>query len=667
MKQSILLILLFTLASCASLPEGDPLSPVDSSQLTIFYNGSVITMEEELVGDAIAIRGESIEAVGSSAEILQLQEDSSTLIDLQGLTLMPGFVDAHTHILNDHRSNGMSLDEAQSLALKNGITSLATLYVDESFLKEIQSFNEAEYLRVRTSLYLVATDACGKKLSAWWKKFPPTHQSGEMLEIAGIKIFTDGGSCGKVALSFELEPGEGLGDLWFTQEEMNNLVKDVHSAGYQAAVHAIGDRAIAQALDAIEIALDEGPNELRHRMEHVAVIPAEQISRFGKLGITPVLNGEFPSCSPFGPPIPEEYNDMEWPWRDLRSENPELPIAWHSDYPFLSGNPFVHLLGFVTRIDAQGPMICPPGEWMQDDTLSVEEALSMMTIQSAYALFRDDEVGSLAPGKKADLIVVSVNPLTAESDQLSRISVLLTMVGGRTEYCRSTDSELCPDFSNRIPAPLPDTRPPVPLRWLGAVIPFSIPIVAIFNRKSRWLVQRQVAGVAGIVAGVMWLFLSLSPGMIDQVSMLLAMSVPAFLFSLALANIAISQSNGKLGKFGLGLSLFGTITLAEGGIAIEWFMSEFGWGLLMLGIITHGLGMLLFGLSKLRSRNVSVLAKIPFFSGLLGVLVIFGVSFFSTSDADFSNLLFAFIGIGWILIGWSIRRGLYESSASIDA
>lgn len=70
------------------------------------------------------MRGERIEAVESSAEMLALAGPDAAAINLDGRTLMPGFVDAHTHLLNDHRSQGLSLDEAQHEALKNGITTL---------------------------------------------------------------------------------------------------------------------------------------------------------------------------------------------------------------------------------------------------------------------------------------------------------------------------------------------------------------------------------------------------------------------------------------------------------------------------------------------------------------------------------------------------------------
>jgi predicted amidohydrolase YtcJ len=652
----LLLIPLVFLAGCARAPEGQAREAVDPGQLSIYHSGSVITMEaDQPIAEAIAILGDSIAAVGTNERILALQESGSILIDLDGRTVMPGFVDAHTHILNDSRSMGRSLDEAQFEALRNGITSLGTLYVNRSFLGEIQDFNDAGYLRVRTSLYLVHTDPCGKEVGDWWLEYPVDQSPAKMLRIAGVKIFTDGGSCGKVALSFELEPGWGTGDLWHSQEELNEMVGRVHDTGYQAAVHAIGDRAVVQALNAFEEVLDGQPNSLRHRMEHVSVIPPDQIPRFGELGIIPVLNGEYPSCSPFGPPIPKGYREMEWPWRALRETNSGLPIAWHSDVPFLSGNPFTHLLGFVTRIDRAGPGICPPEDWLADDTIPVEEALSIMTIQSALALSRDNEVGSLIPGKFADMIVLSNNPLDAESDMLAQNRVLLTVVGGRIEYCRATDGDLCPGFSNRTPVTLPDTRPPVVIRWLVAALLTGLPLAAMTLRRRRAKVLRWIGAWAGILAGIVWLFMLFSPEFMEDVPVVLLM-ISGFLMGLGTVGIAALWKHGKFGDIALWTALFGAVVFSEAGLVGEWFLSDLGWGMFLVGILAHMVGLALFGVANIRGKVFPRLNAIPLLMGLLGGAG-FGLLFILADNADppFFMILLS-LGAGWVSIGWMLLK-----------
>jgi predicted amidohydrolase YtcJ len=108
-------------------------------------------------------------------------------------------------------------------------------------------------------------------------------------------------------------------------------------------------------------------------------------------------------------------------------------------------DPFDHLYGLVTRRQVSGDgSICEPPDWAADDGLPVETALRMMTTDAAYALFREDEIGSLAIVKLADLVVVSGNPLEVEPDDLPEIEVLMTMVGGETVYCATGEESLCP-------------------------------------------------------------------------------------------------------------------------------------------------------------------------------------------------------------------------------
>src|SRR6186997_490911 len=122
MCKTIVVVCLCLLTACAAPPQpGNPAA--STSQSTIFFNGVILTMDARLPqAQAIAIQDEKILAVGQDDEILALREPDTQVIDLHGRTLMPGFVDAHTHILNDARSQGMSLDEAQARALRNGIT-----------------------------------------------------------------------------------------------------------------------------------------------------------------------------------------------------------------------------------------------------------------------------------------------------------------------------------------------------------------------------------------------------------------------------------------------------------------------------------------------------------------------------------------------------------------
>jgi len=401
---------------------------------------------------ALAIQGESILAVGSDEEILALQGTETHLIDLQGRALMPGFVDAHTHILASPDHYGTSSEGVQDLALMYGITTMADMSGTPDLLERIQTLEREGKLRVRTSVYMIYNTSCGDVVGDWYRDYAPTPEPGEMLRIGGVKIFTDGGSCNAPAVSFEYPSGVGYGDLYFAQEELNQVVADIQARGYQAAIHALGDRAVEQAQVAIAAALDGRPNTLRHRIEHNAVLPPDLMGRYSEIGIVPVIFGRFPTCfrlgvsSEFRYAIPVEYQTWEWPWRELLDANPGLPIAWHGDDPPMPPlDPLIDLYGFVTRRDiAEDGSICQPPDWLAANIITVQEALHLMTMGSAYALFLDEEVGSLASGKLADLIVLSEDPLTVDPDTIRDIEVLMTMVGGHVEYCAPGHETLCP-------------------------------------------------------------------------------------------------------------------------------------------------------------------------------------------------------------------------------
>lgn len=143
----IFLFAFFFLSAC-SLPNSTEspgqfpaISPQDAADV-IFHDSIVLTMDSELSrAQAVALRGDRIIAVGNDREVMAWQGDQTRLIDLGGRTLMPGFVDAHTHLLNDAGSFGMDLDSVQQLALENGITTIGSMYTTQEFLNEMRNYN----------------------------------------------------------------------------------------------------------------------------------------------------------------------------------------------------------------------------------------------------------------------------------------------------------------------------------------------------------------------------------------------------------------------------------------------------------------------------------------------------------------------------------------------
>ncbi|MEX0863977.1 MAG: amidohydrolase family protein [Acidimicrobiia bacterium] len=417
-----------------------PVTTLTDPAEVVFTNAQIITMDpENSTAEALAVDGDRIRAVGDRSTIDQFVGDETRVFDLQGLTVLPGLVDAHSHFFE---SGDPSIQDQEILS--NGITTTAELHVTPELLETIRGYAGSGELRVRTSVYLVHTDSCGNRQGDWWKEHPPTREPGEMLRIGGIKVFADGGSCNVPAVSFTY-PNGSSGDLYFTVDEMEAILREIEAEGHQAAVHALGDRALATVLDAMERVMAGGPNPLRHRIDHNAVVPPELYGRHQEAGVVALLSGAFRTCfltqadSSYLYRTPEEYVGWEWPWRQLLDSNPETVFAWHADYPALPATLGENLAGFVTRVEGD----CQPLSEMAAGTVTVEEAIEMMTLGSAYALDRDEEVGSLEPGKYADLVVLNQNPMNLDPQELGGTEALMTVVGGNVEFCRQGQELLC--------------------------------------------------------------------------------------------------------------------------------------------------------------------------------------------------------------------------------
>jgi predicted amidohydrolase YtcJ len=414
---------------------------------TIFYNGVILTMDSSRPqAQAIALRDQVIVLVGATAEAMALVGPQTKVVDLHGLTVMPGFVDPHTHLFNDANAWGLDLDGAQQMALRNGVTTLGSMYTTQNFLTQMQDMAQSGRLRVRTSLYLNYTTNCGVILGDWYKAYAPTRAFGEMLRIGGVKLFLDGGSCGGPAVSYN-HPFFGYGNLWLTQEQLNVALADMQASGYQVAMHALGDRALDQALNGLEYVLNGQANTLRHRIEHNAVVRDDLLPRFGQVHPVALIFGAWPCVGGGG--TPPAYQPWEWRWGDLLDANPNEHFAWHGDAPFFTVSPLLHLYSMATAHGVTGAGVtCDAPVWMSERTLPVAQALPMMTSEAAYALWRESEVGSLSPGKLADLIILSADPSAIDPEQIKDIAVWMTMVGGSVEYCAAGHESVCPNAQN---------------------------------------------------------------------------------------------------------------------------------------------------------------------------------------------------------------------------
>lgn len=425
----------------------------------VFTNGHVITMNPVArVDEAIALRGSRVVRTGATDDLVRFAGPQSQVIDLEGRTIMPGFVDAHSHWFQSSGQYGQDWAGVQELAIRFGTTTAGEPAVSEGFMPGFLAWVDEGNLRMRLNLYMNGgTDYCGNPVSDWWKSYPPSRKPGELLWIAGVKMFSDGGACNQPAVTEEFVPGSGYGDLYVNADQVAAFVSDADALGYQVLIHALGDRGLDEVLDGYAQVMGSGYNPLRHRIEHNNLVREDQIGRYAEIGVLPVVFGhhftghleyQFAGGSYGCPPAPRTafYQAAEAPIRRIIDSNPGVKVAWHNDNPpWPPLRPMADLDNLVTKRQVfSGGVICDPPSWMLANAITVEEALELMTVNAAWALGREHEVGMLAPGMLADLLVLSDNPLTVSPTDIRNIAIQATLIGGKTEFCMPGEETICP-------------------------------------------------------------------------------------------------------------------------------------------------------------------------------------------------------------------------------
>lgn len=235
-----------------------------------------------------------------------------------------------------------------------------------------------------------------------------------------------------------LEPYTGSTSRGLPMWELDALARTMaryDRAGVQVQVHAIGDAAVRLALDAFErVEKENGPRDRRGRIEHLEVPHPADLPRFKALGV--IASSQAIFATPDATAL-ANYVPLLGPVRSARAmpfkaiDNAGAVQAFGSDYPVFPMDP---LLGIYTAVTRQLPDGSPPGGWQPQHRISVEQALKHYTWGSAYAAFREHEMGVLKVGFLADLVVLSEDILVRDASMLLRAKPVLTLLGGRETF-----------------------------------------------------------------------------------------------------------------------------------------------------------------------------------------------------------------------------------------
>jgi predicted amidohydrolase YtcJ len=450
-----------------------PAAPAD----IIFHNGNVITIEKASpLAQAVAIRGNLIQAVGAENEIMAYQGLNTTVVDLQGKTLMPGIIDNHTHYLRNGWGDDVPLEVMMNNFLRFGYTSETEMHSIDDYINAMLEAEQKGEIDLRLNVYgeyncgFLDEDRKSIVCPSWYLDHAPILDPTRMVRIPGVKIFMDGDGtpargCPYYSFDFspnitEVWPGvwetckKPHGNLYLEEAQLTSVIQDIQNRGYRAAFHAMGDASIDVILNSIETALNGESNlTYRHEILHNSALRPDQFERYKQLDILAQFGGMFNVSEADW--YVDAFGEEPATWSANRYALPSLGIhvSFGNDFngrgDIENLNPFRGLYGYVTHkeVIADGSVFDPP-EWVAKHKIDVARALEIMTIEGAYAVSMEEYTGSIKPGKYADLIIISDDPLTIDPDRLIDIQVFMTMVNGMVKYCASGKEDFCPVISS---------------------------------------------------------------------------------------------------------------------------------------------------------------------------------------------------------------------------
>lgn len=262
--------------------------------------------------------------------------------------------------------------------------------------------------------------------------------SSDRLRIDHVKQFLDGVITTHTSLmldEYSDDPGN-IGEELFDLEAISKAVPEAHKRGLSVKLHSCGDRSARYALDYYENAIKQyGKNGCRHAIEHLELVSEKDLARIRELGIVPSVQPEHLAltqtfeANPYPEVLGKKRADKAFPYRSLYKAAGILAIG--SDCPVVDNDPFLEIFRAVTRVHNDN---MPPGGWTPSEKLTLSEILKFYTYGSAYGALRENELGTLSPGKFADIAVIDKNLFNIDESELINRKVIMTVMDGNIIY-----------------------------------------------------------------------------------------------------------------------------------------------------------------------------------------------------------------------------------------
>ena len=323
----------------------------------------------------------------------------------------------------------LALAEAQKVLHRNGITAAADMGTTIEDWQAYRRAGDKGALTLRIMAYAAGPDQM--ELIAGARPSPWLYD--DKLRMNGIKIYLDGalGSRGAwLKQDYADDPGN-TGLPLTGPAKLRNILVRAAQGNFQPAIHAIGTAANEDALNAVAEIAESFPGDRRWRIEHAQIVDPADLPKFAQNGVIASMQPVHQTSdrkmaeARLGP----DRLDGAYAWNSILELGGRL--AFGSDAPVESPDPFAGLAAAITRTDADGE---PFGGWRPEERVNREQALAGFTSDAAFAGFAEGRFGRLLPGERADFVLIDRDPMLASPAELRETRVLETWVGGRKVY-----------------------------------------------------------------------------------------------------------------------------------------------------------------------------------------------------------------------------------------
>ncbi len=309
---------------------------------------------------------------------------------------------------------------AEAVALRTGITSVHTLLDTPEQMGAYARLHRKGKLRLR-----VAGMPPHASAADLHRHGVGTGFGDNRVRFGAAKLFSDGSLGARTALlaapyADDPEQPDNVGIRIYEPDDLKTRARDAHEKGFQIAIHAIGDQAVRECLDALEFALGpDGDNTYyRHRIEHASILPPDLMARMAARKIVAVVQPQFVLSDYWtGERVGEERARVTYPFRSMLHAG--IPLALSSDCPVEKLDAFACLAAVVGR-----------HPWSPDETLTPLEALRAYCLGGAYAAHNEQNAGSLEAGKLADFVILSADPTNLNAGGLRGLQAKQVYIGG---------------------------------------------------------------------------------------------------------------------------------------------------------------------------------------------------------------------------------------------